>query len=75
MPLSPVSPGQGCSVTSAFHEKPCATSLGVKRFISQAVLHLPGSLNKGGGRAQEDRAPKLIGRVFSLMPFMFYIII
>lgn len=75
VPLSPVSPGQGSSVTSAFCQKPCATSLGAKRFVSQAVLPLPGLLNKGGGRAREDRAPKLISRVFSLMPFMFYMII
>lgn len=75
VPLSPMSPSQGSGVTSAFREKSRTTSLRAKRFSSQAALPLPGSLNKGGGRAREDRAPKLISRVFSLMPFMFYIII
>lgn len=37
---------------------------GRKRFISQVILPPPRSLNKGGGRAREDRLLKLVSTVF-----------
>lgn len=55
-------PGGG--VTSSLHEKSCTASLGVKSISSQAILPPPRSLNKGGGRAREDRVLKLISTVF-----------